>query len=60
MNIDFLNAGCADAVHINFIGNDEKPHKIIIDGGSEKGDIYDKTLKERTVEIVNNEQIIDL
>jgi len=60
MNIDFLNAGCADAVHINFIGNDEKPHNIIIDGGSEKGDMYDKTLKERIVEIVNNEQIIDL
>ncbi len=41
MNIDFLDAGCADAIHINFKGNDDKTHNIIIDGGSEKGRLYE-------------------
>ena len=61
MNIDFLNAGCADAIHINFIGNDEKPHNILMDGGSEKGDVYIKTLRKRIHEIINiKKEIIDI
>lgn len=61
MNIDFLNAGCADSVHIYFTGNDGKPRNIIIDGGSEKGDIYVKSLSKRINEIVNiKKEIIDL
>jgi beta-lactamase superfamily II metal-dependent hydrolase len=61
MNIDFLDVGCADAIHINFIGNDAKPHNILIDGGSEKGDIYIKTLRKRIHEIVNiKKEIIDI
>jgi beta-lactamase superfamily II metal-dependent hydrolase len=61
MNIDFLNAGCADAIHINFVGNDEKPHNILIDGGSEKGDVYINTLRERIHDIINvKKEIIDM
>jgi beta-lactamase superfamily II metal-dependent hydrolase len=61
MNIDFFNAGCADAIHINFIGNDEKRHNILIDGGSEKGDAYIDTLRERIHDIINvKKEIIDI
>lgn len=61
MNIDFLDAGCADAIHIYFTGNDNKPHNILIDGGSEKGDKYEKGLRKRIDEIVNTKkEIIDL
>lgn len=61
MNIDFLNAGCADSVHIYFTGNDGKPRNIIIDGGSEKGDIYVRSLSKRINEIVIiKKEIIDL
>jgi len=61
INIDFLDAGCADAIHINFIGSDNKPHNILIDGGSEKGNLYEKGLRKRIDEIVNiKKEIIDI
>ncbi|CAC9974434.1 ComEC/Rec2 family competence protein [Flavobacterium panici] len=61
INIDFLDAGCADAIHIYFTGNDKKPHNIIIDGGSEKGDLYESGLRKRIDEIVNiKKEIIDI
>jgi beta-lactamase superfamily II metal-dependent hydrolase len=61
INIDFLDAGCADAIHINFIGSDNKPHNILIDGGSEKGNLYEKGLRKRIYEIVNiKKEIIDI
>lgn len=61
MNIDFLDAGCADAIHINFIGDDKKTHNILIDGGSEKGNLYEKGLRKRIHEIINvRKEIIDI
>lgn len=61
MDVDFLNAGCADAIHIRFTGNDEKAHNILIDGGSEKGNIYETSLRVRINDIVNvRKESIDL
>ncbi|KIO54657.1 MULTISPECIES: MBL fold metallo-hydrolase [Flavobacterium] len=61
MNIDFLDAGCADAIHINFKGTDDKTHNIIIDGGSEKSRLYESGLRKRLHEIANvRKEIIDI
>ena len=61
MEIDFLDVGCADAIHIYFNGTDGMPRNILIDGGSEKGDLYTTTLRARIDHIVNTKkEIIDL
>lgn len=51
--IIFLDAGCGDAMHIRFLGNDNKIHNIIIDGGTEKGSVYDDGLRKTLQGIVN-------
>lgn len=61
MEIDFLYAGCADAIHIRFIGNDGSPHNLMVDGGSEKGDLFEDSLKARINLIVNKrKELIDI
>ncbi|WP_091134441.1 ComEC/Rec2 family competence protein [Flavobacterium anhuiense] len=61
MKITFLDAGCGDAIHIRFLGNDNKIHNIIIDGGTEKGSVYDDGLRKTLKEIVKTpDEYIDL
>ena len=61
MTIDFLDVGCADAIHIRFDGTDGIPRNILIDGGSEKGELYTTSLRVRINEIINiQKEIIDL
>jgi beta-lactamase superfamily II metal-dependent hydrolase len=60
MTVRFLNAGCGDAIHINFIGSDNKPHHILIDGGTEKGNLYTQTLQKEIAQILSLREQIDL
>ncbi|SDE34913.1 Metal-dependent hydrolase, beta-lactamase superfamily II [Mucilaginibacter pineti] len=46
MIIRFIHAGCGDAIHIRFEERPDQFRNILIDGGTEKGDIYDKGLKK--------------
>jgi beta-lactamase superfamily II metal-dependent hydrolase len=59
MTIKFLNAGCGDAIIIRFVGDDSRYHNIIIDGGTEKGDIYVTTLRKEIQQIIFAKEIID-
>lgn len=60
MEIKFLDVGCGDGIYIRFLGSDDRFHNIIIDGGTEKGDIYFKTLRKEINEIKERNEIIDL
>ena len=60
MEIKFFTVGCGDAISIRFLGNDAKYHNILIDGGTEFGDLYTNALKRKLQEIVDKEEIIDL
>jgi len=60
MNIEFLDAGCGDAIHIRFKGIDDKYHNIIIDGGIENGDVYPSRLKKKLEQVIENAEHIDL
>jgi len=56
MEIQFLDVGCGDAIHIRFIGTEGEPRNILIDGGTDKKDIYDKVLKKRIEDIVDTKK----
>jgi len=61
MEITFIDAGCGDAVHIRFLGNDKKIHNILIDGGTEKGSVYPEGLRKTLEKIVSShDEYIDL
>lgn len=60
MEIRFLAAGCGDAIHIRFQGSDNRYHNILIDGGAEQHDIYQKGIQRALVSIRERNEIIDL
>jgi len=60
MELKFLSVGCGDGIIIRFLGNDNRYHNIIIDGGTEKGDVYENTLKPEIRKIIDRKEIIDL
>jgi len=60
MEIRFLPAGCGDAIHIRFVGNDSQHHNILIDGGAERRDIYDNGIRQALVSIADKKETIDL
>lgn len=60
MEIKFLPAGCGDAIHIRFVGNDGHHHNILIDGGAERHDIYEKGIRQALVSIRDKKEIVDL
>lgn len=60
MEVNFLNAGCGDAIHIRLLGEDNKSHNILIDGGSEKGTIYEHSIRKVISDINSRKELIDL
>lgn len=60
MEIKFFDAGCGDAIHIRFLGNDKLYHNILIDGGSESEDIYTNSIRKEIEGIIQRSEIIDL
>ncbi|RNL52102.1 ComEC/Rec2 family competence protein [Pedobacter jejuensis] len=60
MDIEFLDAGCGDAIHIHYKGTDGTFHNILIDGGMEKGDIYERSLRKALEKIILRHETIDL
>lgn len=58
--IRFYQVGCGDAIAIHFLGNDEKYHNILIDGGTYDEDYYPVTFKSEINEIINRNEQIDL
>jgi beta-lactamase superfamily II metal-dependent hydrolase len=60
MEIKFFNAGCGDGIQIRFKGDDELFHNILIDGGTEKGTVYEQTLQIAIEQIIDRKEIIDL
>jgi beta-lactamase superfamily II metal-dependent hydrolase len=60
MDITFLDAGCGDAIHIRYFGNDGIFHNILIDGGTESGNIYERSLRKKLEQIIAGNEIIDL
>ncbi|HTF17411.1 MAG TPA: MBL fold metallo-hydrolase [Chryseolinea sp.] len=60
MDIQFLPAGCGDAIHIRFEGSDNRYHNILIDGGAEQHDIYQAGVCRALVSIQERNESIDL
>lgn len=60
LEIKFFNVGCGDGITIRFLGDDACFHNVIIDGGTERGKIYDSTLKNELERIVSDGEILDL
>ena len=60
MDLKFLSVGCGDGIVIRFLGNDDRYHNIIIDGGTEKGKVYENTLRQEIRQIIDRKEIIDL
>jgi len=60
VQIKFLTVGCGDAISIRFLGDDAKYHNILIDGGTEFGNVYPNTLKRELQGIIDRDEIIDL
>jgi beta-lactamase superfamily II metal-dependent hydrolase len=61
MKITFIDAGCGDAIHIRFKDSDELFRNIIIDGGTEKGTVYNDGLRKTLEEIADSpEECVDL
>jgi beta-lactamase superfamily II metal-dependent hydrolase len=60
MQLKFLNVGCADAIIVKFLGDDNAIHNIIIDGGPENAQLYQQTLHKEIIDILNLGEKIDL
>ncbi len=61
MEITFIDAGCGDAIHIRFLGDDKNTHNILIDGGTEKGSVYPEGLRKALEDIVSRpDEFVDL
>ncbi|WPR76268.1 ComEC/Rec2 family competence protein [Algoriphagus sp. NG3] len=60
MKVRFLNVGCGDCIHVLFTDTEGQNRNILIDGGVENGDIYDKTLRKVIESIVKKGEVIDL
>lgn len=60
IDVSFFSVGCGDAVHVRFFGDDLQHHNIIIDGGTELGNIYESTLRPALIQIRERKESIDL
>jgi beta-lactamase superfamily II metal-dependent hydrolase len=60
MEVKFLSAGCGDGIHIRFIDDDFNFRNILIDGGTERGQVYDLGLKTVLIDIIDRHENIDL
>lgn len=60
MTIKFIHAGGGDAIHIRFGETPDGFRNILIDGGTEKGDNYDKGLKKVLEGIIAAGEQVDL
>src|SRR5689334_3242539 len=60
MNIEFLDVGCGDAIHIRFLGSDNQVHNILVDGGVENGNVYRVRLRKKLEQVIANGECIDL
>lgn len=60
MEIKFLSVGCGDGIIIRCLGGDNQYHNIIIDGGVERGKVYEYTLKQEIKQIIERKERIDL
>lgn len=60
MEIKFLSVGCGDGIIIRFLGEDNNYHNIIIDGGTEKGNVYENTLRLEITKVIDRNEKIDL
>ena len=60
LEVKFFNVGCGDGISIRFFGDDKLFHNVIIDGGTERGKVYDNTLKKELERITLAGEIIDL
>ena len=58
LTIKFFPVGCGDAISIRFLGNDNKYHNILIDGGYQN--MYPLGIKNEIQEIIQREECIDL
>lgn len=56
--IHYLPVSCGDAIHIQFVGEDDQVHHILIDGGYKT--TYDKHLKPILQKIAADQQYIDI
>jgi beta-lactamase superfamily II metal-dependent hydrolase len=60
LEIKFFSVGCGDGILVRFLGEDSIFHNILIDGGTEKGDAYQNTIKKEIQRIIDSKEIIDL
>lgn len=60
MEVRFLSVGCGDGIYIRFLGEDGSYHNILIDGGTEKGNKYDNSLRKEITAIKERNENIDL
>jgi beta-lactamase superfamily II metal-dependent hydrolase len=58
LSIKFFPVGCGDAISIRFLGDDNKYHNILIDGGYQK--MYPLGIKNEIQTIVEQNECIDL
>ncbi|MES2138274.1 MAG: hypothetical protein V4511_01100 [Bacteroidota bacterium] len=54
LEIKFLQTGCGDAIKIRFLGNDNQYRNILIDGGTDKGDVYNNTIRKEILNIISD------
>lgn len=60
MEVKFLSVGCGDGICIRFLGDDGSYRNILIDGGTEKGDKYEYSLRKEIIAIKERNEKIDL
>lgn len=58
LKIKILQAGNGDSIAINYLGDDNCFHNIIIDGGNVKS--YENGLKKEVLSIIERDEVIDL
>jgi hypothetical protein len=58
LTVKFFPVGCGDAISIRFLGNDDKYHNILIDGGYQY--MYPFGIKKEMQGIIEREEHIDL
>jgi len=60
LEIKFLSVGCGDGIIIRYLGENSQYCNIIIDGGVERGKVYEEKLKQEIKQIIERKELIDL